>query len=55
MTLERPADGTNFNRRYAKVTIRAPLPSVETAGLKSTAAYAEKTKVISRIACKTGS
>ena len=45
MTLERPADGPNFNRRYATGTIRAPLPGVETAGLKSAAAHAAKTKV----------
>jgi len=46
MALERPADGPNFNRRYAKGTIRAPLPVVETTGLKSAAAHAAKTKVI---------
>jgi hypothetical protein len=45
VTLERPADGSNFNRRYATGTIRALLPGVETAGLKSAAAHAAKTKV----------
>ena len=30
MTLERPADGSNFSRRYATGTIRALLPGVET-------------------------
>jgi hypothetical protein len=30
VTLERPADGSNFNRRYATGTIRAPIPGVET-------------------------
>jgi hypothetical protein len=34
----------NFNRRYATGTIRALLPSVETAGLKSAAVHAAKTK-----------
>ena len=42
MTLERPADGSNFNRRYATGTIRALLPGVETAGLKSAAAPRRK-------------
>jgi hypothetical protein len=45
MTLERPADGSNFNRRYATGTILALLPGVETAGLRSAAAHAAKTKV----------
>jgi len=45
VTLERPADGRNFNRRYATGTIRAPLPGVETAGLKSAAAHAAKANV----------
>ena len=45
MTLEWPADGSNFNRRYATGTIRALLPGVETAGLKSAAAHAAKTEV----------
>ena len=30
MTLERPADSSNFNRRYATGAIRALLPGVET-------------------------
>jgi len=30
VTLERPADSSNFNRRYATGTIRALLPGVET-------------------------
>jgi hypothetical protein len=46
VTLERPADGLNFNRRYATETIHALLPGVETAGLKSAAAHAAKTKVV---------
>jgi hypothetical protein len=37
VTLERPADSSNFNRRYATGAIRALLPGVETAGLKSAA------------------
>jgi hypothetical protein len=45
VTLERLADGSNFNRRYATGTIRGPLPGVETAGLRSAAAHAAKTKV----------
>jgi len=45
VTLERLADSSNFNRRYATGTIRALLPGVETAGLKSAAAQAAKTKV----------
>jgi hypothetical protein len=45
VTLERSADDPNFNRRYATGIIRAPLPGVETAGLKSAAAHAAKTKV----------
>jgi len=44
VTLERPADSSNFNRRYATGAIRALLPGVETAGLKSAAAHAAKTK-----------
>jgi hypothetical protein len=44
VTLERPANDSNFNRRYATGTIRAPLPGVETAWLKSAAAHAAKTK-----------
>jgi hypothetical protein len=43
VSLERPADGSNFNRRYATVVIPALLPGVETAGLKSAAAHAAKT------------
>jgi hypothetical protein len=45
VTLEKPADGQNFNRRYATGTIRAPLPGVETAGLRSAAAHAAKAKI----------
>jgi hypothetical protein len=45
VTLERLADGSYFNRRYATGTILARLPGVETAGLKSAAAHAAKTKV----------
>jgi hypothetical protein len=44
VTLERPADSSNFNRRYATGAILALLLGVETAGLKSAAAHAAKTK-----------
>src|SRR5215510_2720785 len=48
VTIERPADGSNFNRRYATRTIRALFPGVETAGLKSAAAHAAKSIVFSQ-------
>jgi hypothetical protein len=32
VTLERPANDSNFNRRYATGTIRAPLPALKRPG-----------------------